>query len=427
MTKHTVILFVFVGVMLCAVFAQDTNLFRPYYSQYDPFHPMVDLRFEGSASGGGIVLSTLTPGGSHSLGVMTRYGESAETVVRRVVDLCNRQAGWRFQLSKDGKAIKGVDLGIGGLVLGGNEHGLGIPAPPTSLTGVYHPETGKIIVRWANPPSGYDAINGFGRICYSNETQISGRCYEPLFAAMMRLRVPHAVTGYRGSTPSATAFINVFTNWQEELVSAPFFCGIMPNWNSWTGVDGKGITAFEQGERKTQGGREFPRTPDEKAYYQIVKTKTTDVQAGIWRKWLGLYPGHKYRVYVRLNTLAMDQKTNDWSLSFHVAAADSKGTDFTTDQLTGKTPLPDGSQGPEAARIALYGPGKTTKGQWVTNTVDIVMPPGVDTLTTWLRHSGKDSTGVGMDWIKVEDLSYKPTTNALPLKPSQPSGGLDGH
>jgi hypothetical protein len=39
--------------------------------------------------------------------------------------------------------------------------------------------------------------------------------------------------------------------------------------------------------------------------------------------------------------------------------------------------------------------------------VEIAMPPGVDTLTTWLRHSGKDSTGVGMDWIKVEDLSYK--------------------
>lgn len=201
----------------------------------------------------------------------------------------------------------------------------------------------------------------------------------------------------------------------------PFHGGVAPNWRKWvTGATHERVL-FEEGSRIGKNRLWYEATPDDKLFYQIVKTKTADTEAGIWRKWLGLVPEHKYRVYVRLNTLAMDQKTNDWALSFHVAAADAKGTDFTTDQFTGKAPLPDGSQGPEAARIALYGPGKTTKGQWVTNTVDIVMPPGADTLTTWLRHSGQDSTGVGMDWIKVEDLSYKPPTNAPPVKPQTPA------
>jgi len=212
----------------------------------------------------------------------------------------------------------------------------------------------------------------------------------------------------------------------------------MPNWVGWSTSPHLADQVYSQGVRPN-GNKEVElvtatgerrsisvRTAEGKPFYQIVKTKTAEVQAGIWRKWLGLVPGHKYRVYVRLNTLAMDQNTNDWSLSFHVAATDTKGTDFTTEQFAGKAPLPDGSQGPEAARIALYGPGKTTKSQWVTNTVDIVLPPGVDTLATWLRHSGKDSTGVGMDWIKVEDLSYMPSTNAPVSQPPAPALGLEG-
>jgi hypothetical protein len=68
--------------------------------------------------------------------------------------------------------------------------------------------------------------------------------------------------------------------------------------------------------------------------------------------------------------------------------------------------LPNGGKGPEAAQMVAYGPGKTTKGAWVYSTMDITLPLGVDTITTWLRTSGKDSTGIGTDWIKVEDLDY---------------------
>jgi hypothetical protein len=289
---------------------------------------------------------------------------------------------------------------------------VGIPESPMFLSGSYDSNKNRVVLRWENPTRGYDAL------CNCSLYQ--------MFASNTTMSLeggdgPYTIVGVRGGVPSGVAVINVTGNAQEELASMPFHGGVTPNWQKWATGATQERVLFEEGIRGSVNPRWSVATPDDKLYYQIVKTKTADAQAGIWRKWLGLSPEHKYRVYVRLNTLAMDQKTNDWSLSFHVAATDTNRTDFTTDQFTGKAPLPDGSQGPEAARIALYGPGKTTKGQWVTSTVDITLPAGVDTLTTWLRHSGQDSTGVGMDWIKVEDLSYKPPTNAPPIKPQTPA------
>ena len=36
---------------------------------------------------------------------------------------------------------------------------------------------------------------------------------------------------------------------------------------------------------------------------------------------------------------------------------------------------------------------------------DIALPANVNTITVWLRHSGENSTGVGLDRLRVEDLS----------------------
>ena len=126
-------------------------------------------------------------------------------------------------------------------------------------------------------------------------------------------------------------------------------------------------------------------------------------------------PGHTYKVEVRLNTLQMDACTNAWAFSFHAASDNPDGSGLTVAQMAGRTALPDGSKGPEAGRVALYEPGTTTKGKWKKRSTDqsvpgleiknVTLPENVTSITVWLRHSGANSTGVGMDWIRLTDVT----------------------
>jgi len=70
--------------------------------------------------------------------------------------------------------------------------------------------------------------------------------------------------------------------------------------------------------------------------------------------------------------------------------------------------LPSGQTGPEAGRITEFGPGKlTAKNEYEIRSADITLPEDSDSITVWLRHTGKGTSGVGFDWIKLEDLSAK--------------------
>jgi hypothetical protein len=373
-----------------------------------------DLPLAGQASGG--VLYCVSNGDPERsfCSIRTISGESAATVLRRLAEKIYTPPG---QLAGGGEAglmsgeihidpVRGLMMPAdpSAYVLAGTETGLGIPRAPLFLSGSYDAVRGELVYHWENPPGEYDVVI-IGPSPYF-DTNTTSRV---LSKALYRFGEPPyegSIVALRGKTPSNIGFINVSSNAQEELRSGPFTGGVMPNWMSWVRARGGANAAvFEQGARPCGNFGERPFTPDGKPFYQIVKTKIADAHAGIWRKWLGLHPGHKYRVYVRLNTMAMDKSPDAWSLSFHATPNAPGGVALTTEQLAGLAPLPDGSKGAEAGRMVWYGPGNTTKGAWVTNTVDIVLPSGVDTITTWLRHSGADSTGVGMDWIKVEDLS----------------------
>ena len=336
--------------------------------------------------------------------VHTSPGESVEEVVQRLADAID-ESSW-CKAHAEGATLKHVAGVIGFHAFAGTETGLGIPKPPLSLSGNYDAKADRVALRWLNPPGDYDSIIGCGGNVAPGATgcSVSAKGRNPAAA--------FTLVGVRAEAPSSYALITVSENSQEEIECIPFYNGVTPNWSSWSTSSKPSAAKFEQGVKAGVDLAELQRLPrringpDDKPFFQLVRTSDATVQAGVWREFLGLQPEHKYRVYVRLNTLEMDKSTNDWSLSFHVAGNAKGVTEFTTDQLAGKSSLPDGSKGAAAARIALYGPGKTTKGQWVTNTVDITLPAGVDTITTWLRHSGQDSTGIGMDWIKVEDLSY---------------------
>lgn len=76
--------------------------------------------------------------------------------------------------------------------------------------------------------------------------------------------------------------------------------------------------------------------------------------------------------------------------------------------MAGLEALPTGETGLQAGRIAEHGPGKlTAKNEYVIHSADITLPADSDSITVWLRHTGKGTSGVGFDWIKLEDLNTK--------------------
>ena len=159
-----------------------------------------------------------------------------------------------------------------------------------------------------------------------------------------------------------------------------------------------------------------PVEPEDKQYFQLIKTRSPTVVGGVCRKFLGLQAGHTYRINTRMNTFDMDSVQGNWSFSFH-AVPHGKAVTLSSQQMAGTAPLPAGSAGSPAGQVASFGPGSTTKGKFVeysteksapdTQVLDITLPAGAEVITVWFRYSGPPSSGVGFDWIKLKDVTGK--------------------
>jgi hypothetical protein len=121
----------------------------------------------------------------------------------------------------------------------------------------------------------------------------------------------------------------------------------------------------------------------------------------------------------------MPKAQGGWSFSLHAVATGQDKSDLTAQQMAGLAALPDGKTGLEAGLIALYAPGvspvpaqqPTTRPKRKTArkaadepaadlvTGDIRLPEGADTITVWVRHQAVHSTGVGLDWVRLEDVT----------------------
>jgi hypothetical protein len=235
------------------------------------------------------------------------------------------------------------------------------------------------------------------------------------------------VVGYRKNVPSNAGAITVDRFAQEEMTNIPFTLDVAPNWSAWSdqgslgSIQDSAVISPEQGDRGVvvpEGKRQqypYPHDPGEKRFFQIIKTHKPGINGGIWRKFLGLTPGHTYRIYARVNSLAMDGSQSDWSFSLHAAYHEASGKDLTTEQFSGIAPLPNGNVGPQAGRLVGFGPGTTTQGEWEQHSTaeaapgkeitDISLPEGISTITVWIRCSGPTPDGVGFDWIKLEDIT----------------------
>jgi len=375
-----------------------------------------DITLNGTAQGGVLSLSEILPIGAGFVSVVTTQGESAEVVLNRLADEVCRSSSfnWHRPLQPRPQYVKVtgnmLTLPLTGLryCYSGTDKGFVNLKPVLSVSGSYDAGKHEVSLSWINPPEEYDAID-VGETLPQNATNY-------VFACDPNRMCCGLVRGKKGNAFSPPASIIIHTDSQEELDTFPFYMGLAPNWSFWSDSTNAVAVKCEQGI-KPGVDMAVRGDPWDKPLYQIIKTSQTEVQGGVWRRFLGLKPGHTYKVEVRLNTLQMDACTNTWAFSFHAACDNPDGKGLTVAQLAGRVALPDGSKGPEAGQVALYGPGVTTHGKWVKRSTDqpgpgleienVTLPKDVNSITVWLRHSGANSTGVGMDWIKLTDLTAK--------------------
>lgn len=224
------------------------------------------------------------------------------------------------------------------------------------------------------------------------------------------------IFGTKDGIPSNAAGIHMRQNIQEELFGLPFAEGTAPNWTSFIADDRKTadvamgvreeLTAVERNPFQTNPHYNPIDSRDSKPFYQIICADPSGA-SGVMREFLGLSPGHTYRLSIRINTLATKDKVGDWSYSFHAAPTET-GVKLNHRQLAGLEALTDGRKGPDVARLVEYGPQKMTRRKYQEFGADLTLPPGKDAITVWLRLIGDNpQVAVAMDYVSLEDLGKK--------------------
>lgn len=195
-------------------------------------------------------------------------------------------------------------------------------------------------------------------------------------------------------------------------MNVPFTRGVAPGFETWALATPTDAMKFEQGNLPGVEPAKEVRLGG-KAFYQIINGRG-DFRGGVCRRFLGLSPGHTYRVGARLNTLT--SKVGNWNFSFHAAPNPPGVEKLTAAQMAGVAGLPDGTNGAMAGQIACYDSALTTEGKWITRssgtdgpgkaTGDITLPAGVTSLTIWFRLEGTNvsNCAVGLDSVTIEDM-----------------------
>jgi hypothetical protein len=412
------------------------------------------ITFTGEASGGTMMLCQSSRGMERCISVDTMPGEPAEQVISRLADAIEETNpfGWLIVRNSKGPNRRSVTASGGTLILpgfcgytiAGTEIGLGIPQPPHSLTCNFHPDTNTISIRWINPsPDEYDSIViGFNRVIQG--AHLSGKVesydvnliYEQsrnndndndneLHKMLSQMGSPSyslsditadlniRVIGTRNGIHSNVVAIHLKNNIQEELCVIPFTSNIAPNWQPWVLDNNEGKIHFEQGVRKEYAKitelSDPVNAPETKPFYQIIKTGDKGGTGGVFRKFIGLTPGHTYRIKTRVAVLSEPNEKN-WSVSVHAAPNAANKRNFTARQMADFDALPVPGAAIKLAadhtkgRFAEISTGHSIDGQEIK---DITLPAGTDSIMIWVKCVGPSGLSAAIDWISLEDLSSK--------------------
>jgi hypothetical protein len=388
----------------------------------------VEITFTGKASGGTLIIGNTLGRNVPYASVETEPGEDAESVVKKLARAIvydsylfewpdNANLEKMMQQLISGDAIKLVG-GIGHYFTAGTETGLGIPEPPKFLTANYDKANKQLNLKWENPPNNYDKIAlrlrwNSGDI--GGTTLLSGNATQYVISRdSTNYGINDSdfwVIGIKGDVPSSPAAIMLSANGtaQEELYGIPFKNDISPNWKAW-GINGIKKENYKcLTEEKFVPGRlsHNIKNNSQKPYRQVIQIPDGGGTLGIWRKFLGLSPGHKYRISTRLNTLDMPSDGNGWSFSLHVIADKKSESELSARQMAGIETLPDGKIGADADRLKKLDAKTITKGKYNEYSDEITLPQDSNSITVWMRLTSTSKAEVAFDWIKLEDLEVK--------------------
>lgn len=389
------------------------------------------LILHGQASGGTLVLAAPFGGRARFLEVQTEPGESAESVAAKLAEGIRSKDpfGWRGPGVYAVRAIQvSAEKGkLGPFAAGtlywfaGTETGLGIPRPPLFLSGSIEEASGRILLDWENPPGGYDEIGIMIHDERGKHRRLGCGGQQTSFAIDWPdapQTVIHArVIGYKNDLPSSAGVITLRRDAQEELIGAPFVCGLAPNWNSWVWGDGATLR-LEQAATDPNGSKlltDRHTTPGEalyKPFRQVVRLDASPGTAGgVYRKFLGLKPGASYRITAHVAADAEATAAGAWEVSFW-ARPQAGAAAVEPQLLAGATAaIEDGHSG--ATRIAVFGPDERIADAGASaatlplKQVDAVvtLPPGADAILFWTRCQGKVPVVCAVQYIRLAEIS----------------------
>ena len=397
------------------------------FSQSELASSSITLRGQSS---GGVLTLMKAPGGNYPFIVVTnKPNESAASVIDKLLfqlTNCSVCAAW-YGVEYVSKPTTSTLVLLGGpislnesssWILGGTDTGFNIPPPPLFVSVSY--KSGKVALEWVNPPGGYDSIVIVcGGVPVSlplpgNSTRWTNDQdgVLPSFNSYSKEQM-YMVVGYKNGTPSNGSGVRLTNlNKMESLMNIPFTQGVAPSFKKWSYDSPIENIDFRQGNLPGMMPNTEVAQLDGKGFYQIISGHGTFV-GGISRRFLGLIPGHSYKVTARINTFGMAK--GKWSVSLHAAYNAATGEDLTSAQMAGAAELPDKGNGAVDGEIAKYDSTTTTDGKWVdspsklstSETVKVItLPNGINSITVWLKHDGTEVTGsmVGIDSVTIEDV-----------------------
>ncbi len=370
--------------------------------------------FSRPAQGGKLGFGSVMLGPIKLLEIETARGEPPESVVKKLAEAAKgRPKDFGLIEAAGASLVLPGSVDVGTYYFCGTEIGLGIPEAVRSVTAHYNQADDSAVVSWRVPQQGYERqvllCNGFGVAVldgsanhYSHAGVRRGRFF-PGRKGPLR----YVVIAYLGSVPSGAAGIRIQEQGvQEEALDLGFCRNVAPNWTAW------GNAAPREATRRVTERSVVPKTR-----YQVIAGSGPSFDGGIYREFLGLEPAKTYKVSVRVNTLDMDRASGEWSYAVYAAPNAPGDAPLAEEVLAGRAPLPSGKKADEAARIVEYTAAAHTDSEWVKvstadaslpgkTTGNITLPPGVTAITVWLRHKGRgvESSGVGMDWIALEEV-----------------------
>jgi hypothetical protein len=390
------------------------------------------IRLDGESRGGVLTLMKVPAWNYPYVAVTNRPGDSASVVVERLASaISNCSACTKFygdvgvvQKSERSLVLIGageMSQGFPDWVLGGTDMGFNIPPAPAALSASW--DSNRVTLTWINEAV-YDSMGVFidalpVASLPGTATQFVLDEHNVMFH-VFRSRsadVTLTIMASRGGTPSNCTGIRLKNQKsQGSLMNVPFTDGIAPGFERWTYGTEAGHISFEEGKLPGVAPDTDLQEFQGKGFFQVLRGRGP-LQGGVLRRFIGLNPGHAYRVGARIRVPGA--AGDAWSFSLHAAANPPGESRLSEAQMAGRVELPSGNKGPNSAQVARYDSAHYTKGQWATlssgvpgadnQAGDVSLPAGSDSMTIWFRVEGSDGGDVtaAFDSLTLEDLGSK--------------------